>query len=152
MFGPTAIRIHPIFTQIKDWAGDTRPDGVEALLEFTDAFGDPTKASGQVIFELYTYRRSSPDPRGQRVGGPWAYTLNSLTAQRRHWKRIGAAYSFQLPFVAIGRKSHYVLTAQWTPIRGDRMFDQIVLVPPEAEDRPLPTEEPSRAPSTRPAD
>src|SRR5437868_3820097 len=71
MFGPVSMRIHPIFTQVKDWTGDNHPDGVEALIEFQDQFGDPTKAAGNVIFELYSYRAYHPDPRGDRIVNPW---------------------------------------------------------------------------------
>src|ERR1700712_2827317 len=53
LFGPAAMRIHPIFTQVKDWTGDGHADGIEALIELQDQFGDPTKASGRIIFELY---------------------------------------------------------------------------------------------------
>jgi hypothetical protein len=48
VLGPASMRIHPIFTQPRDWTGDARPDGIEALVEFLDQFGDPTKASGRV--------------------------------------------------------------------------------------------------------
>ena len=47
MFAPVAMRVHPIFTDVKDWTGDGRADGIEALVEFEDQFGDPTKASGE---------------------------------------------------------------------------------------------------------
>src|SRR5438552_3586026 len=53
LFAASAMRIHPIFTQVKDWTGDKKPDGIEVLLEFQDPFTDPTKAAGIVRFELY---------------------------------------------------------------------------------------------------
>src|SRR5688500_3286238 len=31
LFGPAAMRIHPIFTDVKDWTGDDKADGVEVL-------------------------------------------------------------------------------------------------------------------------
>src|SRR5262245_13357907 len=67
LFGPSNMRVHPIFTQVKDWTGDDKPDGIEALIELQDQFGDPTKASGRVLFELFNYRPYDPDPRGDRV-------------------------------------------------------------------------------------
>src|ERR1051325_6515739 len=36
LFNASAMRIHPIFSQIKDWTGDEKPDGFEVLLEFQD--------------------------------------------------------------------------------------------------------------------
>src|SRR6266550_8310566 len=71
LFGPVAMRLHPIFTQVKDWTGDNKPDGIEALVELQDQFGDPTKASGRLVFELFEYRPGFPDPRGKRVVNPW---------------------------------------------------------------------------------
>jgi len=40
MFAPVSMRIHPIFSGIKDWTGDNKPDGLEANLEFEDQFGE----------------------------------------------------------------------------------------------------------------
>ena len=62
------MRIHPIFTQIADWTHSGKPDGIEAQLEFTDQFGDPTKASGKVLFELFSYQNDSPDRAGRGWG------------------------------------------------------------------------------------
>jgi hypothetical protein len=61
LFGPVAMRLHPIFTQVKDWTGDNKPDGIEALIELQDQFGDPTKASGRVV--LRAVRISAIQPR-----------------------------------------------------------------------------------------
>ena len=33
LFTPTSMRIHPVFTQLRDWTGDAKPDGVDALIE-----------------------------------------------------------------------------------------------------------------------
>src|SRR6187551_2342295 len=82
MFGPVSMRIHPIFTQVKDWTGDGKPDGIEALIEFSDRFDDPTKASGRAIFELFGYRPYNPDPRGERVASPWTGSLVTMDEQR----------------------------------------------------------------------
>src|SRR5438094_1542819 len=87
MFAPVSMRIHPIFTQVKDWTNDNRPDGVEALIEFVDQFGDETKAAGTVIFELYSYRPYNPDPRGDRLVNPWIGSINTEDDQRARWNR-----------------------------------------------------------------
>src|SRR4051794_16716923 len=75
MFGPASVRIHPTFTQWKDWSGDGKPDGIEVSLEMLDQFGEPTRATGRVMFEIYEYRPESPDVRGKRSGGPWIIPL-----------------------------------------------------------------------------
>ncbi|HEY2588515.1 MAG TPA: hypothetical protein VGI81_22430, partial [Tepidisphaeraceae bacterium] len=46
MFGPASVRIHPTFTQVRDWSGHGKPDGIEATLEIQDQFGEPTRATG----------------------------------------------------------------------------------------------------------
>lgn len=152
LFAPTAMRIHPIFTQPKAWTNATAKanayDGIEALVELTDPFGDPTKAGGKVIFELYALRQHFPDPRGERLTlQPWVFDLRTVAEQKEHWRRIGSAYSFRLPFPVVSGKS-YVLTAQFE-LAGDtpdqpggagRFFDQIVVEVPHA----------GKAPTTRP--
>ena len=87
-FSPVAMRIHPIFSGLKDWTGDGRADGIEALVEFEDQFGDPTKASGTVIFELFSYRPTFPDPRGERLVNPWVGSLQTLADQQARGLRV----------------------------------------------------------------
>ncbi|WP_428937655.1 hypothetical protein [Fontivita pretiosa] len=129
LFGPVAMRIHPIFTQIKDWTGDDRPDGIEALIELQDQFGDPTKASGRVIFELYEYRPYDPDIRGRRLVNPWIGDLSTLESQRQRWNRTSRTYGFQLAYDGIRPDRPYVLTATFELNAGGRFFDRIILEP-----------------------
>lgn len=133
MFDPVAMRIHPVFTQVKDFTGDGKPDGIEALVQLTDRFGDSTKAAGTMMLELFDYRRTFPDPRSGRLGQPWIIPLKTIAEQQSHWRRVGAAYAMQLPFPKISNSSHYVLSATFTPVEGDRMFDQIVIVPQQQQ-------------------
>lgn len=125
MFAPVSFRIHPTFTQIKDWSGQKKPDGIEALLEFTDQFGDPTRAAGTVRFELYNYRADDPDHRGQRLA-IWTGSMNSRDDQVAHWDAAARGYSFQLAFPAVRNDHAYVLTAQ-IDRPGSRLFDQLVV-------------------------
>jgi hypothetical protein len=154
LFGAAAMRIHPIFTQVKDWTGDGRPDGIEALIELQDQFGDPTKASGRVIFELFSYRAYDPDHRGERLVNPWIGDLSTLEAQRDRWNRTSRTYGFQLQYDQIREEQTYVLTATFELSNGGRFFDQIVLAPkppPTTFPTTLPTTRPSTAPATAPA-
>lgn len=129
MFRATAMRLHPVFTQIRSWTGGTTPDGIEAMIEFQDQFGEPAKASGDVVFELFQYRTGFPDPRGTRVVNPWVATLDNVAAQRVHWNRAGRTYGFQLAFPQINPKTTYVLTATFELTGGGRFFDRIILEP-----------------------
>ena len=155
MFGPTRMRIHPIFTQVKDWTGDGQPDGIEALIEFQDRFDDPTKASGRAVFELFEYRAYNPDPRGERVHSPWTGSLMTVDEQRARWNRTLSTYSFRLAFPNVSEGRNYVLAAGFDRTAGEgqasRFFDRIVI-----EGRRPSSTEPTVAsdattPSTRPA-
>ena len=148
LFGPAAMRIHPIFTQVTDWSGDGRADGVEALVELQDQFGDPTKASGRVVFELYEYRPYSPDPRGERLA-IWNGQLSTAQDQGERWNRTSRTYSFPLSLDTIRTDRAYVLAATFELTSGGRFFDRIVMEPRE---RPQPTRAPAatnRATSSR---
>lgn len=145
IFGPTDLRIHP-FTSIKDWTGDNRPDGIEALLELQDRFRDPTKATGTVLFELYEYSRNHPDPRGERLAA-WRGSLQTLDEQRMHWNRISRTYSFQLAYPQIRTTKSYVLQV-WFDQGGHRLTSQVVL---EAQEARVDTSAATTVPVTRPA-
>jgi hypothetical protein len=153
MFGPTRMRIHPIFTQVKDWTGDGKPDGVEALIEFQDRFDDPTKASGTAVFELFGYRPYNPDPRGERVTSPWTGSLVTIDEQRARWNRTLSSYSFRLAFDGVGPQRTYVLTASFDRAAGQgeaaRFFDRIVIEPQRKE--PTGASDAAAKPATRPA-
>jgi hypothetical protein len=126
-FGPVAMHIHPVFTQIKSWTGATKPDGIEVLLEFEDRFHDPTKAVGRVVFELYGFRQTAPDPRGHRLSNPWIGSLVSIPDQEAHWNHTSRTYTFQLIDPKISLSLDYVLTATFEQQGGGRFFDQIIL-------------------------
>jgi hypothetical protein len=144
MFAPTELRVHP-FTSVKDWTSDGNPDGVEALVELQDRFGDPTKATGTVLFELYTYRRDYPDVRGNRLAA-WRGSVMTLEEQRMHWNRISRTYSFQLAYPDIRETRSYVLVV-WFDHAGKRLVSQVVMEAQEAKDVAGPPTEPP-APTT----
>lgn len=154
LFGSVSMHLHPVFTQVRDWNGDTRPDGVEALVELRDQFGDPTKASGTVIFELYEYKPLSPDPRGVRLVGPWEGRLDSIEDQRQHWSRPSRSYTFQLAYPKISASRSYVLTASFELTGGGRYFDQMILEgaagKPDDAPKPAATQDAAHAPANQP--
>ncbi|HYE20488.1 MAG TPA: hypothetical protein VEA69_18720 [Tepidisphaeraceae bacterium] len=124
LFGPADIRLHP-FTAVKDFDGDAKSDGVEALIELQDRFRDPTKSTGTVIFELYDFQQARPDARGQRLAY-WRAPLLTLEEQRARWNRISRTYSFQLEYPGISTNKSYVLQA-WFEHSGKRLTSQVVL-------------------------
>jgi hypothetical protein len=128
MFAPASIRIHPTFTQFKDWTGDGQPDGIEALVEVQDSFGEPTRAKGAVMFELDGYRPQNPEQRGYRVAGPWRMDVRTVAEQQEAWNRATRAYTFRLPMPVPAEHAQYVLSAQFD-IDGapHRLFDELVI-------------------------
>ena len=128
IIGPVAIRIHPTFTQIRSWSGDDAPDGIEALVEIRDRWGEPIRGTGRVLFELYDYRTGYPDPRGKRLVNPWATSLATVEEQTARWDRVSRAYKFQLAFPQVDPGRHYVLTASFET-DGGRLFDRLNLGP-----------------------
>jgi hypothetical protein len=166
MFGAQAVRIHPTFTRAKDWSGDGKPDGVEAVLELQDEFGEPTRATGTARFEVYQYRPYHPDPRGKRVKEVWEWPLLTRQQQVDHWSRALRAYSFKIPF---DPGNHTVVLSATFELNGGtpRLFDQIILEPsgrttpapppPEAgatqsQTRPARRNRPEEVPATQPSE
>ncbi|MFI5380217.1 MAG: hypothetical protein ACHRHE_13040 [Tepidisphaerales bacterium] len=143
LFNASAMRIHPIFTQVKSWTGGEKPDGIDVMLEFQDPFGDPTKASGIVRFELYEYRKGNPEMRGARSTNPWVGSLASYDDQRARWNRTSRTYSFQLAYPQISVFQSYVLVATFKPTGEGRRLEARVVLPGQ--------EEPSGSPTTQPA-
>ena len=156
LFAPVAMRIHPVFTQLRDWTNDGKPDGIDVLIEFQDRFGDSAKAAGNVVFEIYSYRPWYPDPRGERLVPPFLASIDIDAAQRDHWNRTSRCYSFQLAWPAIKPGGTYVLTAAFE-VAGERRFtDRLVIEPVPVEkfreQLKQPTTRPATQPSTEPAE
>jgi hypothetical protein len=147
LFGPKSMRIHPTFTRVKDWTGDGKPDGIEAVVEVQDQFGEPIRATGSVMFELYQYRETHPDVRGRRIPEVWVWPLVHREEQAAHWSRALRAYAFKIPFdqgrATIVLEATFELGAD----RG-RLTDRLVLEPPAPS---TPVAPPATAPTTAPA-
>ena len=131
MFGAVSFRIHPAFTQVKEWSGQHKPDGIEAVLEFQDQFGDPTRAAGEVRFELYSFLDIDPTHRGGRMA-MWTTSLDERDDQIAHWDPAARGYSFQLTYPTILPSRTYVLTAQFDR-NNTRLFDQLIIEPTTKE-------------------
>ncbi len=147
-FAPAEVRLHPVFTRVADFDGDGRVDGIEAMLEMTDRFDDPTKGSGTVVFELYEFDEEGDEGRGRRLGREWTGSLVTLDLQRRRWNPQLRGYEFQLDQPGLGRGGRITLEARFAPIDGPRLEDTITLEnrPPAGLTRPT---SPPNSPTTR---
>jgi hypothetical protein len=126
LFGPVSMKFDT-FSKVKDWSGRGAPDGVEALVEFDDRFGDRTKAAGTILFELFAYRPGWPDPRGVRLANPWTASLSDYDEQKAHWETASGSYLFRLAYDQTAWNRNYVLTATFQSSSGARFFSQTVL-------------------------
>ncbi len=93
-YSPTAIRILP-FTKPRSFDEDTIPDGVSVSLRPLDSAGDPVKAYGVFIFELYGYKAALGNHRGEMIQ-QWTQPVLGPDAQKRFWERVTSTYEFQL--------------------------------------------------------
>jgi hypothetical protein len=144
LFGPKSLRVHPTFTRVKDWTGDGKPDGIEAVVELQDESGEPTRATGGVMFELYQYRATYPDVRGRRIPEVWVWPIRHRNEQAAHWSRALRAYTFKIAFDPGRTPLVLQATFNLSEDRG-RLTDQIVLEPPGPSPAP-----PATAPATAP--
>jgi hypothetical protein len=151
MFSPVSIRLHPAFTLVKDLSGNGIPDGFEAVVEFDDRFGDPTRAAGTVLFELYDYRAGFPDDRGVRLVDPWPGKILTVDQQKAHWDVALRAYSFELAYPAVRTDRDYVLHVTYDPGPGNgpMLFAQTIINSTKPRSSPV-TRPISHEPSTSP--
>lgn len=133
-YSPTQIRVLP-FTKIRSFDEDPVPDGVAVSLRPLDGAGDPVKAYGSFLFELYAFQQATPDKRGRRLQA-WRQTIHTLDEQRTFWERVTSTYEFQLSWegepLPIDRK--YVLAASFEAPGADRLFDDYIFefrLPPQ---------------------
>jgi hypothetical protein len=129
---PRAVKIQP-FTRVASFDGDEVPDGILAVVQPQDRFGDPVKAAGFFYFELWTYRQASQERKGERLAY-WERTIASSSEVDLYWTRA-MMYEFQLAWTrgleAIQPNRKYVLTVAYrTPwdetIRDEHVFEFIL--------------------------
>jgi hypothetical protein len=141
-FSPHKLRIHPIFTQVKDFDGDKTPDGIDVVVELLDNYDEPTRGKGTMLFELWTYRKHQADNLGDRVCEPWRATLLNRAEQDEHWSKALRAYSIPLKVPKIDATREYVLTASFETAGGAdkpggiRLYDRLLIEPPSDKKAP----------------
>jgi len=104
MFGAASMRIHPTFTRLKDWTGDGKADGIEAVVELQDAFGETRRRVEEVLAvvqeEHCPFRAAEvEDAAFQRRSGAWLHGSGSgddlhgrpVVGRRRPHARPGGA-------------------------------------------------------------
>ena len=126
-FKPASMHLSSAFTKVTDFDGDGAPDGVEAVVELQDRFGDATKAAGRIVFQVYAYKPVNPDTRGIPIAGPFEGRVDSIQDQRNRWSRVNRAYIFQLAFPNAALDHDYVVDAMFESTDGKRLFDRMTI-------------------------
>ena len=88
------VSIQP-FTKPASFDDDNIPDGISAWVQAHDAFGDPVKIVGDLVFELYTLRNASSERKGERLI-TWNHTIRTRNDQITFWDRPSQTYQFEL--------------------------------------------------------
>lgn len=130
---PAEVNIVDPFTRFCSFDNNSRPDGIELLLQPVNSFGDPVNIAGTVIVELYAFGQASGDNKGAKLE-QWDIALMSERDQRMYWNRTTSMYEFQLQFnqAALSPNHKYVLQVTYnTPLK-EHMLDEYVLEVPMA--------------------
>lgn len=125
-FGPTSVRLHPVFTRTADFDDDGQIDGIEAVVELLDHFSDTTKGGGEFILELYAYEPTGND-RGRQLSEPWHISVADADAQVEYWSRTTRSY--RLPLSYDGKLvpgERYVLSVIYRSPRGEALTNELV--------------------------
>lgn len=123
-YSPTAIRILP-FTKPRSFDEDAIPDGISVSLRPLDSAGDPVKAYGVFIFELYAYKPAIGNNKGEMIQ-QWTQPVLGPDAQKRFWERVTSTYEFQLSWEGkpLPTESRYILVASFQARGATRLFDE----------------------------
>lgn len=124
---PQSISLHP-FTDTRSFTDAGDIDGIEVRLQAFDAFGDATKAFGEIRLELFSYRPHEADPRGERLAA-WRIDLNGVEENRRYWKSLSRMYEFPIALdrpMPVGER--FVLAAVLENPYGPRLFARRIFV------------------------
>ena len=123
-YSPQSIKILP-FTKPRSFDEDAIPDGLGVSVRTLDAAGDPVKAYGTFIFELYAYKPGTSDHRGPLLH-TWTQPITSPKDQKQYWERVTTTYEFQLSWEGqpIEPQKKYILTATLQAPGAKRLFDE----------------------------
>jgi len=123
-YSPRSLKILP-FTKPRSFDDDAIPDGVNVSLRLLDAAGDPVKAYGTFLFELYEHRPASGTGRGDLLL-TWSRPVVNLDHQRQFWEKVTATYEFQLGWEGqpLPPQRKYVLAVSFQAPGGERLFDE----------------------------
>lgn len=123
-YSPRSIKILP-FTKPRSFDDDVIPDGVGVSLRPLDEAGDPVKAYGTFMFELYAYKKAIGTHKGDLLAN-WTQPVLDPADQKQFWERVTSTYEFQLSWEGkpLPPGNKYVLVASFQSPGSERLFDE----------------------------
>lgn len=123
-YSPQSIKVLP-FTKPRSFDDDALPDGVGVSLRPQDGQGDPVKAYGTFLFELFAYQPGLGTHRGELLQ-TWNQPVLGPEDQKKFWERVTSTYEFQLSWEGkpIPPQSKYILVASFQAPGSERLFDE----------------------------
>lgn len=120
---PVQLRIYPStrFVQYENQLA------LEARVEFLDELGDPLKAVGTLLFEVYPANRDG-EVIDQRRLFSWEVPMLTKQANQEYYDAVTRAYLFRLGIDTLPKDlERTVLRVSFTPPTGDRMITMAVI-------------------------
>ena len=123
-YSPRSIKVLP-FTKPRSFDDDVIPDGIGVSLRPLDEAGDPVKAYGTFMFELYAYKKAIGTHKGDLLAN-WTQPVLDTGDQKQFWERVTSTYEFQLSWEGkpLPPGSKYVLVASFQSPGSERLFDE----------------------------
>lgn len=125
---PQRIELIAPLTQPSSFDADAVPEGLEVVLRASDAQNESVKLAGRVVFELYTFKPASADPKGDLIQ-TWTHDVASAQDQTRYWNQVTRLYEFplRLPAADVPRRPKFVLRARYLNPWDVLVEDQVTL-------------------------
>ena len=121
---PRELHISPLIGLYKTDDGDRY---LEVRVEARDSFDDATKACGTFRFELYAFRKTNTDPKGDLIT-TWDMPVRDAKANLVHWDGLTQKYLFNLGWDnPIPEGTPYVLVAIFSSRFSERISDERVV-------------------------
>ncbi len=126
---PSRIEIVEPFTRIKSFDKDTKPDGIELLVQAVNSLDNPgLMIAGDVRVELFSYVPASGDRKGPRLEY-WKISLSTEQQQRTYWNQITQMYEFwlQVDPTVLPLEDKYLLTVTYSSPLGEHLTAESVI-------------------------
>lgn len=126
---PSRVEIVEPFTRAGSFDGDAQPDGIELLVQASNALDSPgLMVAGTMRVELYEFLPASGERKGRQLD-QWVIELADKEQQRRYWNQVTQMYEFHLgvDVQKVPVADQYMLAVTYSAPWGERLTDECVL-------------------------